>query len=127
VRNLTFEAVAVNHPGGCQGFLVSDAGGTIAFSGDTAPTTGFWEAVRARGDKVRHIVVETSFPDRLQSIADLAGHLTPRTLAGELEKLGPTGAEVWIHAEKAPTREETRAELAELPVQFLEPGMVLET
>jgi cAMP phosphodiesterase len=34
------------------------------------------------------VVLEASFPNRLQELADLSRHLTPQTLAKEVEKLG---------------------------------------
>jgi cAMP phosphodiesterase len=129
VAGLQFDAVATNHPGGSTAFFVAGDEGTLAFSGDTGPTEAFWEETRRRGDAVTTIIVETSFPNRLQDVADRSGHLTPQTLAVELEKLGDAPGHVYIHAEKAPTRDETRAELSALPgveLRFLEPGMVLE-
>ena len=33
------------------------------------------------------MIVETSYPDELLALARVSGHLTPRLLAGELDKL----------------------------------------
>jgi cAMP phosphodiesterase len=38
-------------------------------------------------DRISAVITETSFPNELQDIADVSGHLTPATLARELEKL----------------------------------------
>jgi glyoxylase-like metal-dependent hydrolase (beta-lactamase superfamily II) len=129
VGGLAFDAIPMNHPGGCSGFLVAGGSGTLAFSGDTGPTEEFWAEIRRRGDAVTDIIVETSFPNRLGDVAERSGHLTPRTLAVELDKLGDVPGRIHVHAEKAPTRDETRAEIVALPgldLGFLEPGMVLE-
>jgi hypothetical protein len=33
------------------------------------------------------VITEVSFPDEQQTLADISGHLTPRTLLGEVQKL----------------------------------------
>jgi ribonuclease BN (tRNA processing enzyme) len=129
LEGISVDAVATNHPGGSTAFFVAGDHGTLAFSGDTGPTDAFWAEIGRRGAAVTVIIVETSFPNRLQDLADRSGHLTPQALAKELSKLGDAAADIYVHAEKAPTRDETRRELAALPdaaVRYLEPGMVLE-
>jgi ribonuclease BN (tRNA processing enzyme) len=76
----------VSHIVPTTGFLVEDAAGTLAYSSDTAPTDRFWElANKARNLKA--VIVETSFPNELQELANVSGHLTPQTLDTELRKL----------------------------------------
>jgi ribonuclease BN (tRNA processing enzyme) len=83
---LRFQPVPVRHPVESVGFVVSDGRSAFAISGDTGPTTAFWKRVNATPG-LKALLVEVSFPDELQRLADLSGHLTPRTLAGELDKL----------------------------------------
>jgi cAMP phosphodiesterase len=60
------------------------AGGVRArISGDTGPTHQLWELLN-RTPNLKALLLETSFPDELQDLADISGHLTPRTLRGEL-------------------------------------------
>jgi ribonuclease BN (tRNA processing enzyme) len=125
VGPLSITTIPVNHPGGSVGFLVEEDGGIVVFSGDTGPTEELWEEVNRRGDSVRAIILETSFPNRLQEIADVSGHLTPNTLRAELAKI-EVDAPVYLHALKAPTAAETRAELTGLPIRYLEPGTTLD-
>ena len=128
VDGFQIHTVEVNHPGGCIAFLLESASGVLVYSGDTGPTEALWAAVNARGDRVRAILVETSFPDRLQGLADLSGHLTPQMLAAELEKLESAEARVYVHHIKAPTRDETVADLMALDdprLHILEPGDVI--
>lgn len=80
-----FRPVEVSHTIPAVGYLVSSAGGTIALSGDTAATEGFWSAVNACTD-MRYVIVETTFLDCDAELAEIAKHLCPRALAGELAK-----------------------------------------
>ncbi len=122
-------AIEVNHPGGCVAYVLDSGSGALVLCGDTGPTEALWEFVNQAGAKVRGIMIETSFPDRLRALADVSGHLTPALLAAELRKLDRPDIPVHIHHIKAPTRSETLAELAALGderVRVLEPGTVLE-
>ena len=62
--------------------------------------------------RVRAIVVETSFPDRLEALAEVSGHLTPSLLARELDKMPP--CPVWVYHIKPMFHEETVDELTRL-------------
>jgi ribonuclease BN (tRNA processing enzyme) len=81
-----FQPVPVRHPVESVGFVVSRGRSAFAISGDTGPTTAFWRLVNAT-PRAKAVVVELSFPNGLQRLADLSGHLTPRTLVRELAKL----------------------------------------
>jgi cAMP phosphodiesterase len=76
----------VCHPVESVGFVLSDGRSELAISGDTGPTVGFWKRVNA-ARWLRAILVELSFPNDLQGLADVSGHLTPATLVTELAKL----------------------------------------
>ncbi len=88
--------VPVDHPVESVGFLVSDGRSAFAISGDTGPTTRFWRAVN-RSRNLKALFVETSFPNEMQELADLSGHLTPRTLASELGKVDRDGYPVLLY------------------------------
>ncbi len=109
----TVTAVKMRHSVETAGFLVRRGRTAFGISGDTGPTTAFWrEAGRAPG--LGALLVEVSFPSRLQRLADRTGHLTPRTLAGELGKLEREGVPVYLYHLKPAFRAELRAELAAL-------------
>jgi cAMP phosphodiesterase len=110
------QPVPVAHTVESVGFVLSDGDDAIAISGDTGPTTAFWKAVNAAGN-VRALLVETSFPTRLQSVADLSGHLTPRTLAGELSKLERDGFPVYLYHLKPAFLSELRRELRAMKLE----------
>jgi ribonuclease BN (tRNA processing enzyme) len=86
VAGLKIRAVRVTHSVPTTGFIVEDEKVALAFSSDTGPTERFWKLANETR-KLRAVITEVSFPDEQQTLADISGHLTPRTLAGELQKL----------------------------------------
>jgi ribonuclease BN (tRNA processing enzyme) len=86
VNGLSVRAVRVSHIVPTTGFVVEDGTVSVAYSSDTAPTDRFWEVVN-RTRNLKAVIVETSFPDELQELANVSGHLTPQTLNVELRKL----------------------------------------
>jgi len=90
------EPAPVTHTVECVGLLVSDGRATLAISGDTGPTDRFWERVNA-APHLAALLVELSFPNALQSLADISGHLTPRTLELELRKVTRRSVPIWLY------------------------------
>ncbi|HEV8253166.1 MAG TPA: 3',5'-cyclic-nucleotide phosphodiesterase [Vicinamibacteria bacterium] len=86
INGLTVRPVLVSHIVPTAGFIVEDKKGAIAFSSDTGPTERFWELVNTT-KRLRAVITETSFPNELQDLANISGHLTPNTLEQELKKL----------------------------------------
>lgn len=105
--------VPVCHPVESVGFVVSDGRSAFAVSGDTGPTTAFWKRVNAER-RLGALLVETSFPNALQPLADASGHLTPNTLATELAKLERNGYPVLLYHLKPAYDAQLRRELAAL-------------
>jgi ribonuclease BN (tRNA processing enzyme) len=108
----TFRPVPVCHPVESVGFVMTDGKVEVAISGDTGPTTAFWKKVNA-AKRLKALLVELSFPNELQGLADVSGHLTPNTLATELAKLDRNGFPVLLYhlkpAYAATLRREVRA------------------
>ncbi|HLG19863.1 MAG TPA: 3',5'-cyclic-nucleotide phosphodiesterase [Bdellovibrionota bacterium] len=121
-------SVPVNHPGGCVGFLFKSATGTIVYSGDTGPTEDLWKEVNRRGKEIKGILLETSFPNRLQKVADVSGHHTPATMSQEVKKFSGIDCPIFVYHIKSPYREETVRELEGLDeprLRILEAGMTI--
>jgi ribonuclease BN (tRNA processing enzyme) len=108
-----FRPVRMEHAVESTGYVVSGGGRAFAVSGDTGPSEAFWRAANEAAP-LGAVLVETSFPSRLQPLADASGHLTPRTLAGELAKLAPPAPPVWLYHLKPAHADEVRAEVAAL-------------
>ncbi|MBI2895184.1 MAG: 3',5'-cyclic-nucleotide phosphodiesterase [Deltaproteobacteria bacterium] len=86
VSGYSVRAVLVSHTVESAAFVVRRGRSTIAYSGDTGPTTRLWEVLRSLDLKA--LLMEVSFPNAQQRLATASGHHTPRTLASELDKLG---------------------------------------
>lgn len=82
---LRIKAVPMNHPVPAVGFVVTDGKSSFLYTADTGPNEKIWkEAAKARNLKA--IIVDTSFPNMLDAIADASGHFTPAQLHGDLKK-----------------------------------------
>lgn len=80
---LRVKPIPMNHPVPAVGFLVSDGRSSILYSADTGPNELLWsEAAKAKNLKA--IIVDTSFPDAFDALADVSGHFTPRQLHRDL-------------------------------------------
>jgi cAMP phosphodiesterase len=116
--------VPVCHPVESVGYVLSDGKASVAFSGDTGPTTRLWKRINAE-KKLKAIFVELSFPSRLQGLADVSGHLTPSTLASELAKIERDGQPVLLYHLKPAFMAELEREIRDLrleDVRILERG-----
>lgn len=109
--HLTVIPVPVHHTVPAVRFVIHDGTAALVFSGDTGPTSRLWEVARELGNG-RAIIVETSFPNRLDGLAERSGHLTPAQLARELDKMPP--CPVWVYHIKPAFHEEILEELAPL-------------
>jgi cAMP phosphodiesterase len=80
--------VRVNHPVPTCGYVLSEAasGKSLVFTGDTGVTDEIWDAV-SEASNLRALVVEVSFPNRMQKLSEVSGHLTPQDLKKELAKV----------------------------------------
>ncbi|MFN7132566.1 MAG: MBL fold metallo-hydrolase [Myxococcales bacterium] len=107
--------VPVSHPVESCGFVVSDGASSLGMSGDTGPTDALWHAFNA-ADNLKAVLLETSFPNSLQGLADISGHLTPNTLQSELKKFQRNGAEVFLYHLKPAFVQQLKKELHELKV-----------
>jgi cAMP phosphodiesterase len=112
-------AVPVHHTVEAAAYLVSDDESSLLFGGDTGPTTELWRTANEARD-LRGIIVEASFPNRLQGLADVSGHLTPLTLRAELLKLR-VDVPIYAHHIKPQFISEVLRELAELSHPLVTP------
>jgi ribonuclease BN (tRNA processing enzyme) len=124
---VTFTPIEVSHTIPTFGFLLEQDGRSVLWSSDTGPTQRLWEiANRTRGLQV--VMVDTSFDNSMQHVADVSLHLTPHTLAHELEKL-ERPLPVLLHHLKPPCVARIRDEVAGLgrsDLGFLEQGRTYE-
>jgi ribonuclease BN (tRNA processing enzyme) len=126
VAHLKVRAVPVNHIVPTVGLIVSDESTTVAFSSDTAETEKFWDVVNET-PRVNALLIEASFPNSMAKLAEDSKHLTPASLANELEKFKHKGTDIFAVHLKASYRTELIEELNALEIprlRVMEPGRV---
>ena len=125
IGGVRFTPISVNHLVPTFGFLIENDGAKILWSSDTGPTQRLWE-IANRTENLSGIWVDTSFDNALQKIADVSGHLTPFTLAGELRKL-ERRVPILLHHLKPPCIAKIHEEVAALgnpDIGFIEQGKI---
>ncbi|MDX8390058.1 MAG: 3',5'-cyclic-nucleotide phosphodiesterase [Mariprofundaceae bacterium] len=90
VDGVTITPIEVNHPVPCTGFLLEEKGVQFIYTADTGKTDRIWEVANAQPN-LKGIIMDCSFTNAHQFIADLSGHLTPNDMAEELSKFKQLG------------------------------------
>ena len=85
IAGLKVKAIPMNHPVPAVGFHVDDGKSSFLYSADTGPNEGLWKEA-AKAKNLTAIIVDTSFPNSLNTIAELSGHFTPAQLHADLTK-----------------------------------------
>jgi cAMP phosphodiesterase len=112
VGDLWVTPVLVEHTVPTTGYVIHDGETGFVYSGDTGPTERLWRIAREmRGLKA--IIVETAFPNRLDGLARISGHLTPDMLRREIDKM-PGEVPIWVFHIKPQLFQETAEELANI-------------
>lgn len=91
-RRLRF--LEVNHTVPAVGVILETPTGGWSFSGDTHQTQTLYDELN-RLTKLDYFFLESAFPDKEEWLADLAKHLCPSLVFGEVDKLRED-CEVWI-------------------------------
>jgi len=117
----------VHHTVPAYGFIVERRRNkAIAYTGDTGPTERFWKRMAACN--VKHLIMETSFPNRLEKVALASGHLTAALLEREIAKMPRVPKMIFIMHVKPQFRDEVEREIKALGrrnIEFLEDGEVI--
>ena len=89
-----FNAIDVRHTVPSLGYTVRNSCGSFAVSGDTKTNETLWPVLNACDD-LKVLVIEVSFPNEMEALANDAGHYCPRTLTRDLERLRHT-PDIWL-------------------------------
>lgn len=116
-----FIAVPAKHTVPTVGYHLDSGHASLVFSGDTTCCDDFLRVVN-RIENLKYLIIETAFGDDNLVLAERSGHLCPKLLAGELEKL-KNPAEIFITHMKPGIRETIMREIemrewASLPRQL---------
>jgi ribonuclease BN (tRNA processing enzyme) len=118
-------AYRVDHSIPAVGYIVRRGGKSLFYSGDTGPTERIWKM--AVGIDI--MIVEVSFPNEMEEMALLTGHLTSNLLRVELRKIKELPPRILITHPKPQFYDLIKAELADLglpQIELLRDGNVYE-
>lgn len=104
-------AIPASHGRPAVGYLLRGGSGSLIFSGDTTSHSELFGIANATDD-LRHFIVEASFANDHQDIAEVSDHYCPATLLPDLARLKP-GVPVWITHLKPGGEAAIMAELAD--------------
>lgn len=109
----------VHHSVPTTGYLVEDRKKKRRFfyTGDTGPTDSTWPNLG--GIQIHSLLIEVSFPSRMEDIALRTGHLTPRLLRRELLKIDPSPERIFTIHLKPQYSKVVTAELHKLNIRNL--------
>lgn len=127
IAHRDFYAVDVMHSIPSLGFTVQNSSGAFAVSGDTKTNETLWPVLNACTD-LKLLVIEVSFPDELEQLANDAGHYCPRTLTRDLGRLQQS-PDIWLTGmkpgEERRILEQVTARMPERRIRMLSRGTVL--
>jgi ribonuclease BN (tRNA processing enzyme) len=112
--------VTVDHLVPTVGFIMHDNHSTVIFGADSGPTNRIWELARDTPTP-RFVFLEACFPDNMNDLARVSGHLTPALFAREVNKMPQHEKVIAVHL-KARFRSAVIAELQALGLPQLEIG-----
>lgn len=116
VNDYKVTAIPVNHTVPTVGYQVKSGGRTLVYTGDTGPTEEIWGY--CSGADV--LIVEVSFPDSMQDLAQLTKHLTASMLVEELDKIAILPKQILITHPKPQYYDRIRKEIKMLKIDGIE-------
>ena len=109
-NGMHIEPIPADHIVPCCGYKVSDAESAVLISSDTYSLDAMIEKIE-NDETVRSIVVECSFPSKMEMIAQVSKHLTPKLLFDQLEALNNRNLKLYINHIKPTYETQIRAEI----------------
>lgn len=99
VEGIQVTAVELSHTIPTYGFVLERNGRRLAVVSDTGPTERIWYLLRQSPPDL--LLLDLSFPNSMEELANRSGHLCPRSFADELAKLGRAVRTLAIHIKPA--------------------------
>jgi ribonuclease BN (tRNA processing enzyme) len=96
INDITVKPVLMTHTVYTVGYVIKEGNKGFMFTSDTGPTKRFWEVAREE-EGIEFIIADVSFPDRLESLAKLSGHMTLSMLLEHLDKYDLSKMPIYIN------------------------------
>jgi cAMP phosphodiesterase len=124
VDGCKIKAVQNNHTSSSNGYVIEKENRALLFTSDTYCCDAIWEEVNSN-EKISSVIVDVSFPSRMEQLAYDSKHLTPKLLLKELEKLERDDVIIHINHIKPSYKVELVKEIIKADV-LLNEGIILE-
>jgi len=113
INSYKVTAYRVNHSTPAVGYIIEDNHGKrLLYTGDTGPTNIIWE----KAGKIHCAIIETSFPDKMKTMALKIGHLTPGLLKKEIAKMKTIPGKIFITHPKPQHIKTIKSEIKRLSI-----------
>jgi cAMP phosphodiesterase len=96
IDDITIEPIKNNHCLGSCGYIVSKDNESILLTSDTYKCPYIWDRIN-KDNKIKSIIIETSFPSNLEQLSISSKHLTPKLLKEELQNLNRNNITIYIN------------------------------
>lgn len=127
IGDFQVRAINVHHVVETVGYVIENRNKTIIFLGDTGPTEEVWQVAKKIKD-LKAVFIETSLPDSMKDVADIAGHLTPSSLQAELKKLKGKKPDIYLYHIKpsyCPTIRKEVAVIRDRKIHIIKDGQII--
>ncbi|MDX8402719.1 MAG: 3',5'-cyclic-nucleotide phosphodiesterase [Mariprofundaceae bacterium] len=116
---LRITPIPVTHPVPCTGFLLEENGMQFLYTADTGRTDRIWEVANAQPN-LKGIIMDCSFPNAYEHLAEISGHLTPNGMRDELAKFDGLGeVPVYLYHMKPESLNIMTAEVEKMDIPHL--------
>lgn len=95
-NNTTIEPTHNNHTSSSCGYIITKKNSSILFTSDTYKCHKIWERIN-NDKKIKSLLIEVSFPNRLNDLAKESKHLTPQLLKEELKNLQRDDVHIFLN------------------------------
>ncbi len=109
-KGMSVEPIEADHIVPCCGYKVRDAERSVVISSDTYSLDAVIEKIDT-DESVTAAVVECSFPSKMETIAQVSKHLTPKILFEQLEAVKKKNIKLYINHIKPTYETQIRAEI----------------
>ncbi len=113
INGIIVKPVLMTHTVYTVGYIIKEGNKGFMFTSDTGPTKRFWE-IASEENGIEFIIVDVSFPSRMESLAKLSGHMTLSILTEHLDKYGLSDMPIYINHIKPIFIDEILSELLSL-------------
>ena len=124
IDDCKIKAIENNHTSSSNGYVIEKDNSAVLFTSDTYICDKIWEEAN-NNHKISTIIIDVSFPSRLDQLALNSKHLTPKLLKEELKKLKRDDVKIHVNHIKPFCKNEVVQEIIKGDL-LLNNGVILE-